>query len=86
MHDFTVDNFEDSYFPRTKKDNREKYAVDEKNIYMCEHAEDLKNELRKTKQIPDDLIEPATNRKDIMLASKRIMVDNFSKGLVEGII
>jgi hypothetical protein len=40
MHDFTVDNFEDVYFPKTKKSNRDKFAVDEKNIYMCEHAED----------------------------------------------
>lgn len=53
---------------------------------MCEHAEDLIREEKKVPKKPDDMISPATNRKDIMLASKRIMVDSFSKGLVEGII
>jgi hypothetical protein len=40
MHDFTVENFSENYIPKTKKFNREKYAIDEQNIFMCEHAED----------------------------------------------
>jgi hypothetical protein len=86
MHDFTVANFSDDYIPKTKKHNRDKYAVDEQNIFMCEHAEELIREEKKVPKKPDDMISPGTNRRDIMLASKRIMVDSFSKGLVEGII